>query len=102
MWTSAVNASWQKYGIQPQLVERVKWKLKHPENKERIKKLLEGITKHDLQDRAKVRQLVKAAARILNEPLTDAQVDQITAFVLAQKIDPHNTFHLLKLWSMFR
>ena len=97
-----VNASWQKFGIQPQMVERVKFKMKNPENKERIKRLLEGVTKYDLQDRIKVRQLVKSAARILNEPLTDVQVEQITAFVLAQKIDPNNTFHLLKLWSMFR
>jgi len=97
-----VSASWQKYGIQPQLVERVKAKMKHTENKERIKGLLEGITKRDLQDRAKVRQLVKSAARILREPLTDEQTERITAFVLAQKIDPQNTLHLLRLWAMFR
>jgi hypothetical protein len=30
------------------------------------------------------------------------QEEQIVAFVLAQKIDPNNTFHLLKLWGMFR
>ncbi|MGV2788404.1 serine/threonine protein kinase, partial [Clostridium perfringens] len=23
-------------------------------------------------------------------------------FVLAQRIDPNNTFHLIKLWGMFR
>ena len=97
-----MSASWQKYGIQPQLVERVKAKMKHTENKERIKGLLEGITKRDLQDRAKVRQLVKSAARILREPLTDEQTERITAFVLAQKIDPQNTLHLLRLWAMFR
>jgi len=102
MWAQAVSASWQKYGIQPQLVERVKAKMKHPENKERIKGLLEGVTKRDLQDRAKVRQLVKSAARILREPLTDEQTEQIAAFVLAQKIDPQNTLHLLRLWAMFR
>ncbi|MBE0343453.1 serine/threonine protein kinase, partial [Paenibacillus sp. 28ISP30-2] len=28
--------------------------------------------------------------------------EQLTAFVLAQKIDPSNTFHLIKLWGMFR
>ncbi len=98
----AVNASWQKFGIQPQLVERVKFKLKNPAVKDRMKRLLEGVTKYDLQDRLKVRQLVRAAARILNEPLTDIQEEQIVAFVLAQKIDPQNTLHLIKLWAMFR
>ncbi|MBW5444650.1 serine/threonine protein kinase [Cohnella sp. CFH 77786] len=97
-----MNASWQKYGIQPQLVERVKLKMKNPVIKDRIKALLDGVTKYDLQDRAKVRQLVKTAARILNEPLTDIQEEQLVAFVLAQKIDPNNTLHLIKLWAMFR
>lgn len=98
----SVAVSYQNYGIRPQFVERVKLKMKNPNVKERIRKLLGQVTKHDLQDRAKVRRLVKAAAVILQEKLTDTQEDQIIAFVLAQKIDPNNTFHLLKLWGMFR
>jgi len=97
-----VYASWQKFGIQPQLVERIKLKMKNPAVKDRMKALLEGVTKYDLQDRVKVRQLVKSASRILNEPLTAVQEEQIVAFVLAQKIDPQNTLHLIKLWAMFR
>nr|WP_269846585.1 stage VI sporulation protein F [Paenibacillus roseus] len=84
------------------MVERVKAKMKHTPTKERIKLLISGVSKHDLQDRSKVRRLVKSAASILKEPLTDTQEEQLTAFVLAQKIDPKNTFHLIKLWGMFR
>ncbi|XEC96989.1 stage VI sporulation protein F [Paenibacillus tarimensis] len=94
--------SYQKYGIQPELVERVKKKMKYPATKEKIKQLLSGVTKYDLQDRTKVRRLVRTAARILQESLTETQEDRIVAFVLAQKIDPSNTFHLIKLWGMFR
>lgn len=94
--------SYQNYGIKPQLVERVKLKLKNPVVKDRIRQLLGHVTKYDLQDRAKVRKLVKSAAVILQEKLTETQEDQIISFVLAQKIDPNNTFHLLKLWGMFR
>ncbi|GMK43133.1 MULTISPECIES: stage VI sporulation protein F [Paenibacillus] len=94
--------SYQKYGIRPQLVERVKFKLKNPVVKDRIRLLLGNVTKYDLQDRVKVRKLVKSATSILQEPLTDIQEEQIIDFVLAQKIDPNNTFHLLKLWGMFR
>ncbi|ALS27489.1 stage VI sporulation protein F [Paenibacillus cisolokensis] len=94
--------SYQKYGIRPDLVERVKFKLKNPVVKGQIKQLLNGITKYDLQDRVKVKKLVRSAARILGEKLTELQEGQIVAFVLAQKIDPNNTFHLLKLWGMFR
>ncbi|THF73246.1 stage VI sporulation protein F [Cohnella fermenti] len=94
--------SWQKFGIRPDLVERVKFKMKNPTIKDKIKQLLEGATKYDLQDRLKVRKYVKSAAKILNEPLTDVQEEQLVAFVLAQKIDPRNTLHLIKLWAMFR
>lgn len=94
--------SYQNYGIKPQLVERVKLKMKNPVVKDRIRLLLGHVTKYDLQDRSKVRKLVKSAAVILQEKLTDTQEEQIITFVLAQKIDPNNTFHLLKLWGMFR
>lgn len=94
--------SYEKYGIRPQLVERIKMKLKNPVMKDRIRELLGNVTKADLQERPKVRRLVKAAAVILQEQLTDTQEDQIVAFVMGQKIDPNNTFHLLKLWGMFR
>ncbi|MEK3884398.1 stage VI sporulation protein F [Paenibacillus sp. PL2-23] len=93
---------YQNYGIKPQLVERVKTKLKNPNVKDKIRQLLSHVTKFDLQDRAKVRKLVKSAAVILHEKLSDVQEEQIVNFVLAQKIDPNNTFHLLKLWGMFR
>jgi len=93
---------YQQYGIRPELVERVKRKMKNPAAKERMKALLEGVTKQDLQDRAKVRRLVRRAAAILNEPLTPDLEERIVAFVIAQRIDPNNTLHLLRLWSMFR
>ncbi|CAM2872162.1 stage VI sporulation protein F [Paenibacillus taichungensis] len=93
---------YQQYGISPQLVERIKTKMKNPAVKERIKKLIDGVTKSDLQDKAKVRRLVKSSAVILNENFSTTQEEQFVAFVLAQKIDPNNTFHLIKLWGMFR
>lgn len=94
--------SWQKFGIRPDLVERVKVKMKNPATKDRIKALLDGVTKSDLQDRAKVKRLVKSSARVLSEPLSDLQEEQLVNFVIAQKIDPKSTLHLIKLWAMFR
>lgn len=97
-----MSPSWQSYGIKPEFVERVKFKMKNPATKEKIKGLLEGITKYDLQDRVKVRKWVKMFAKILNEPLTQMQEEQLVNFIIAQKIDPNNTLHLIKLWTMFR
>lgn len=96
------RVGYQQYGIRPELVERVKRKMKNLATKERMKALLNGVTKYDLQDRAKVRRLVRSAAAILNEPLTSDLEERIIAFVIAQRIDPNNTLHLLRLWSMFR
>lgn len=76
--------------------------MKKPAVKEKIKKLVDGLTKSDLQDRAKVRRLVKSATTILNERLGSTQEEQVVQFVIDQKIDPKNTFHLIKLWGMFR
>ena len=94
--------SYQKFGISPQLVERVKLKIKNPVIRERLRMLFSNVTKSDLQNRLKVQRLTRSAAGIVQEKLTDVQEEQIINFVLAQKIDPNNTLHLLKLWSMFR
>lgn len=93
---------YHQYGISDELVHRIRQKMKNPPVKERMKRLLEGVAKADLQDRGKVRRLVDQAAAILREPLTERQKENIVHFVLAQKIDPQNTFHLLRLWGMFR
>lgn len=97
-----LTLSYQKYGISPQLVERVKTKMKNPVTKEKIKVLIDGVTKADLQNSAKVRRLVKSSAAILNERFTSADEDKLVKFVIDQKIDPNNTLHLIKLWGMFR
>lgn len=93
---------YQQYGISPALVARVKQKMKNSATKERIKGILDGVTKSDLQDPAKVQRLVKSAAGVLKEPLSQTEEQQIVRFVVAQRIDPNNTFHLIKLWGMFR
>ncbi|NBD26451.1 stage VI sporulation protein F [Paenibacillus glycinis] len=94
--------SYTKFGIRPELVERVKAKMKNPVVKDRVKMLLNGVNKYDLQDRAKVRKLVRMSAGIMQENLTEQQEEQLIAFVIAQKIDPNNTLHLIRLWAMFR
>ncbi len=93
---------YQQYGISPQLVERIKLKMKNPTTKERVKDLIDGVTKQDLQSGPKVQKLVKTTASLVKEKLTPAEEEQIVRFIISQRIDPNNTFHLIKLWSMFR
>ncbi|AEI44417.1 stage VI sporulation protein F [Paenibacillus mucilaginosus] len=94
--------SYTKHGFDPAQVERIKFKMKNPETKERVKMILQGVTKYDLQDRAKVRRFVGLLTKTLGERVTDQQTEHLVNFVISQKIDPSNTFHLIKLWSMFR
>ncbi|AIQ73987.1 MULTISPECIES: stage VI sporulation protein F [Paenibacillus] len=93
---------YQQFGISPQLVDRIKLKMKNSTVKDRIKSMIEGISKQELQDPAVVRRLVRKASGVLNEKLTSTQEEQIVKFIIAQKIDPNNTFHLIRLWGMFR
>ncbi|MRN52464.1 stage VI sporulation protein F [Paenibacillus sp. 19GGS1-52] len=95
-------SGYQQFGISPQLVDRIKLKMKNPPAKERIKKMINGVSKQELQDTAVVRKLVRNSSSVLNEKLTSAQEEQIVKFIIAQKIDPSNTFHLIRLWGMFR
>ncbi|MDF2662150.1 MAG: serine/threonine protein kinase, partial [Paenibacillus sp.] len=94
--------SYQKYGIPRELVERVKLKLKNPDTKDSVKMVLDGVTKADLQDRAKVKSLLSKLTKILHEPVSESLANQIVQMVIDLKIDPKNTFHLIKLWGMFR
>ena len=94
--------NYHQYGISPQLVERIKLKMKNPAIKERVKNMINGVSKQDLQDGAIVRRLVRNAAGVMSEKLSSTQEEQIVKFIIAQKIDPNNTFHLIRLWGMFR
>lgn len=94
--------SYQQYGISPVLVDRVKRKLKKPAVKEKVTALLDGVTKKDLQNQPKVTTLLGKACRILQEPLSQKETQQIVQFIIDLRIDPRNTFQLIKLWAMFR
>ncbi|MEO3947521.1 stage VI sporulation protein F [Gorillibacterium sp. CAU 1737] len=94
--------SYLNYGIDQALVERIKLKMKNPLVKERVKAEVSSLTKFHLQDSAQVARLVSRLSGVLGESLNERQRNGIIRFVLDQKIDPNNTFHLLRLWGMFR
>jgi hypothetical protein len=94
--------AYENYGISVELVERIKRKMKEPSAKERVKTVLTNVSKADLQNRGKVKKLLDLATKALGEKLSEEQADHIVRFVVAQKIDPNNALHLIKLWHMFR
>jgi hypothetical protein len=96
------EVGYENYGIDRTFVERIKLKMKNQQLNQRVQMILQGITKSDLQNRSKVNRLLGQVAKVLGEKLTDRMSENIVTFVIAQKIDPNNTFHLIKLWGMFR
>jgi hypothetical protein len=96
------EVGYENYGIDRPFVERIKLKMKNPQLNQRVQMILQGITKSDLQNRPKLNRLLGQVAKVLGEKLTDRMSDNIVNFVIAQKIDPNNTFHLIKMWGMFR
>lgn len=97
-----MTVKYLKYGIRPQLVEEIKQKMKNPVLKQRVADMVKPLTKAQLQDPAVVRKLLQRIAKVLGVTLSEAEARGIVRFVIDQKIDPSNTFHLIRLWSMFR
>jgi hypothetical protein len=93
---------YEKYGIDPVWVERVKVKMKNKQTKERVKSLVHDVTAEDLQNRAEASRLLGSVSRALGEKMTAAQAETIVDFIISQHIDPSNPFHKIKLWNMFR
>ena len=93
---------YEKYGIPRSLVERAKAKMKNRQIKQKVTEALDGITKYDLQDPRKVRALMSKMEKITGIHPTETQKQAIVTFVIDQKIAPNNTFHLIRLWGMFR
>lgn len=94
--------SYERYGIPRSLVEQVKTKMKNKLVKEKVSAALDGISKRDLQDPKRVRELLSKMEKITGVRPSETQRKAIVSFVLDQKIDPNNTFHLIRLWGMFR
>lgn len=91
-----------EYGISSELVQAVKERLKDPVVREQVKAMLQGVTKEHLQHPAVIRQLIASVSSVIGIAIDEQQTVSITQFVLDQKIDPNNMFHLIKLWGMFR
>ncbi len=83
--TEVGGVSYTKYGFDPAQVERIKQKMKNPETKERVKMILQGVTKADLQDRVKVRRFVGMLTKALGEKVTDLQMENLVNFIISQK-----------------
>jgi hypothetical protein len=83
------------------LRQKLRVALHKPGNKDKLVRLLRGVSKEDLQQPTKVYALVGKLAAALMVPLSTAEMQQLTTFFVSKRIDPNNPFHLIRLWAMF-
>jgi hypothetical protein len=86
--------------IDPQLLRRIKTKMKQPAKREQVKIILTGLSRADLQNRSKVKLTLRKVSEALGEPITSSQLDSFANWIVAQRINPHNKLQLLRFWSM--
>jgi hypothetical protein len=84
------------------LVRRVRSKLKQPAIRAKVKRLLTSVTRADLQNPTKVRLMLQQMCTILEEPLDSTERERVVRRIIAQRIDPSNTWQLLRLWSLLQ
>jgi hypothetical protein len=95
------EVGYEQFGIDKSFVERVKLKMKNPQLNQRVQMILHGVSKSDLQNRTKLSRMLNQIAKVLGEKPSERLSENIISFVVAQKIDPNNKFHLIKLWGIF-
>lgn len=67
-----------------------------------LQKMLQGVTKEDLQSRHYVTSMVKKIIPVIGVMVTQKQARGVIQWILDEKIDPNNSWHLMKLWNTFR
>jgi hypothetical protein len=83
------------------LRDKIRQAIRQPGQKDKLARLLRGVTKSDLQQASKVRTLVEQLGRDLRIHLTATEVATLTTYFISLRIDPNNPLHLIKLWSIF-
>lgn len=83
------------------LRDKIRKAIRQPGQKNKLASLLRGVTKADLQQASKVRQLIEQLGRDLRISLNSIEVATLTTYFISLRIDPNNPLHLIKLWSIF-
>lgn len=83
------------------LRDKIRQAIRQPGQKEKLARLLRGVTKADLQQPSKVRILIEQLGRDVCVHLTATEIATLTTYFISLRIDPNNPLHLIKLWTIF-
>lgn len=92
----------EAYGLEAEWISKVKQKLGQPEVMEKVTPVIQGLTQQDLQSRPVIVKKLKQLIPIVGIKLNRRQAEGLIRFIIDQKIDPNNTWHLIKLWNVFK
>jgi tRNA U38,U39,U40 pseudouridine synthase TruA len=99
-WGDAMRP--EQYGLDQQWIREVKERFKDQRVTDQVKRLIDGVTKEDLQSRSFLTRKIRRIVPVLGMTITQKQAEGIIQFIIDQKLDPNNTWHLIKLWNMLR
>jgi hypothetical protein len=92
----------KQYGLNKQWIREVKSRCEDQIIMDQVKKLVDGVTKEDLQSEQFLTRKIKQIAPVIGVKISRQHADGVIRFIRDQKIDPDNTWHLIKLWNIFR
>jgi hypothetical protein len=83
------------------LRDKVRLAIRKPGNREKLVRLLRGVSKVELQQASKVRILLEKVGKELQVHFTPTELATLTNYFVSLRIDPNNPLHLIKLWTVF-
>ncbi|WP_240666561.1 stage VI sporulation protein F [Longirhabdus pacifica] len=96
------NEGYKEYGVDEEIINKVKKKLKQPKMRGKIIGIFSSASKADLQSKVQLKKMVRQLSRTTGVTIGPKQSQNMVSFIMDQKIDPNNPLHLIKIISMFK
>lgn len=85
--------------LEPRLLDTFRGRIANPLYWRRAYGVLRSYNRYDLATPAGAGALVDHMCTVLNVPLTPAQRAGAVNWLVAQRIDPQNRWHQMRMWS---
>lgn len=100
LWGDQVKP--ETYGLSADWISKVKSRIMEPAVMNQLQVILQGVTKDNLQSRCYVVSLIQKIIPIIGVQVSQKQARGVIQWILDEKIDPNNSWHLMKLWNTLR
>ncbi|GLG02326.1 hypothetical protein Alches_23670 [Alicyclobacillus hesperidum subsp. aegles] len=87
-------------GLHPRLLPIFRSKIANPLNWRRVHRVLMSYRREDLANPAGAGALVDHLSTVLAVPITPAERAGAVNWLMAQRIDPRNPLHQMRMWNV--